>query len=291
MKAQNETIGDLNGDGVEDDADIFQLDITDFFDLTDEEYENEYLNSIIPEEELLNSETPSQDAFITGNETEADNLRHLQSTPTSFDWRDHGALGPIKRQGSCGACYSFSAAATLESQYYIKYGQMLDLSEQQIINCNPYSTGCRGGNIALVFRYLQNSAGLGLESETRYVQRKEICSQVKPAVKVKQMLWAGTKDEAKIAAFLVKNGPLSIAINANLFKYYKGGIMKYNSSQCNSRNLNHAVNIVGYGVSRLGTKYWIVRNTWGPTWGENGYLRVKWGTCGVNQYVMGAVIE
>jgi len=89
----------------------------------------------------------------------------------------------------------------------------------------------------------------------------------------------------------MKHGALSIAINASMFNYYSKGIMNYPDSICNPSKLNHAVNIVGFGVSSRGTKYWIVRNTWGPYWGEDGYVRVARGKCGVNTFVMTGVIE
>jgi cathepsin F len=289
LKYRNET--GLPETVADDDDETLNMDITDFFDLTDEEYEKNYLNNLVPQEEMDIASKPSNSSYITGNETEDDRLRHLAALPPSFDWRERGALTPIRQQLWCGACYAFSAASNVESQYFIKYGRLVELSEQQIMNCNSYGAGCSGGNIYLTFKFLSRYHGLGLRSSTRYIARKEACYMTTPVAKVKDVLTAGTKDEHYIASMLVNRGPLSIAINAHLFKYYRGGIMSYSNAVCNPMALNHAVNIVGYGTSRTGIKYWIVRNTWGPTFGEKGYLRVAWGTCGVNQYVMTSVIE
>jgi cathepsin F len=269
--------------------DSMENDISSFFDLTDEEYERMYMTTVVPEEDLQLSANPSENSFITGNETEADKLRHLEAIPSSYDWRSKGVVSPVRAQGLCGACYAFSAASNIESQYAIKTGRLLDLSEQQIVNCNPYAVGCHGGNVGLAIKYV-TTAGLGLETSDRYVARKEMCSRVAPVVRVQSVKYAGTKDENYIAAMLVKYGPLATAINARMFKYYSRGIMKYSTYQCSPYALNHAVNIVGYGVSG-GVKYWIIRNTWGPRWGENGYLRVAWGTCGVNSFVVTAILE
>jgi cathepsin F len=287
-KAKNDTATDVK-DGDVDAEDSLELDITAFFDLTDEEFERQYLSTEVPDEEQEMAAQPSENSFITGNETDADHLRHLQSVPSAFDWRSKGVVGPVRQQGSCGGCYAFSAAANLESQHAIKTGRLLSLSEQQIINCNPYAVGCHGGNVGLAFRYLIKTPGLGLSSSLRYIARKEVCTTIAPAVKVKNVLFAGTKNEDYIASFLMKHGPLSIAMNANMFKFYRKGIMQYSAATCSSRQLNHAVNIVGFGVSG-GVKYWIVRNSWGPHWGESGYVRVARGTCGVNAYVMTGVI-
>jgi cathepsin F len=273
------------------DNDTLTLDVTGFFDLSQDEFEHGYLTTSVSEDDAIAS-SPNEEYFITGNETETEKLRHLESLPENFDWREFGAVSPVKTQRSCGACYAFSSVANLESLYYIKYNKTINLSEQQIVNCNPYSVGCNGGNVALVFKYLINrSSGLGLEKSARYVARKETCAHIEPVVKVKKIVYAGTKNEDYIASFLMKHGVLSIALNASMFNYYSRGIMNYPDTICSPRKLNHAVNIVGFGISARGVKYWVVRNTWGPTWGEDGYVRIARGTCGVNSYVMTGVIE
>jgi cathepsin F len=275
------------------DNDTLLLDVTMFFDLTQEEFENQYFTF-----KGTDNETNLLDEFVeknytNGNETESEKLRHLEETPEAWDWREHGAASPIKHQRTCGACYAFSVVANLESVYYIKYGERINLSEQQIVNCNPLSNGCKGGTLPATFKWLikLKDQGLGLEKDSRYLSRREVCQKIAPAIKVVAVKYANTKDPDLVADFIHKHGVVSSGINAAMFRFYKGGIMTYNDKLCKDSRLNHAVNIVGYGISRTGVKYWIIRNTWGPDWGEDGYLRVARGTCGSDTLVMSAVIE
>jgi cathepsin F len=224
--------------------------------------------------------------------TEEEKLRHLGGIPETFDWRDYDAVSPVKHQRTCGACYAFSVVANLESLYYVKYGRLINLSEQQILNCAP-NGGCKGGTLPATFRYLMKHKDvLGLEKEAPYLARREVCRRVsEPAINVTGIVYAGTTEEDLIASFLINHGVVSIGINGSMFFYYSKGIMNYSEKHCKRSKLNHATNIVGFGISRHGVKYWVVRNTWGPTWGEGGYVRVARGTCGVNQLVMTGVID
>jgi cathepsin F len=265
-----------------------QLGVTEFFDLTEEEYEKQFLNLNVPEEELKLSATPSSDSFIT-SDNESDHLRHLQSTPKSFDWRDKGVVTSVKNQGSCGSCFSFAVSANLESLYAMKNKKLLDLSEQQIVNCDKLDYGCNGGFMANTYKYIKSAGGMGLESSLKYVARKTTCKNIKKVLTVSGHKFAGSKVDANIAAFLYKTGPLAAAVNANMFKYYKGGVMKYSSSMC-STAVNHAITLVGYGATTAGAKYWIIKNSWGASWGEKGYIRLAWGTCGINTYVLSGVL-
>ena len=288
LEARKETEDD-NQDIEESEDDRMKLGVTDLFDLSDEEYEKQYMGYSVPEDEVTISGTPSEESFIITNETDSDTIRNLQSVPTSFDWRDKGVVGVVKNQGSCGCCYAFSVAANIESLYAIKHGELLNFSEQQILNCDSSQKGCNGGVIGRSFDYIKNSNGLGLTSSLKYVARKQSCSNIKGVAKVIGKKYAGSYNEDSIARFLFRNGPLSAAVNAKYFKYYRGGIMKYSTYLCGN-SLNHAVTIVGYGVSSTGTKYWIVKNSYGKNWGENGYVRIARGTCSINRYVLTGVI-
>ena len=278
-----------NQDIEEIEEDRIKLGVTDLFDLSDEEYEKQYLDFSIPEDEISKSEIPSEETFINSNENESDNLRNLQTIPTSFDWRNKGVVGVVKNQGICGCCYAFSAVGNIESLYAIKHGELLNFSEQQILNCDPSHKGCNGGIIGRVFDYLKNSNGLGLTSSLKYISRKQTCSIIKGVAKVLGKKYVGSNNEDSIARFLFKNGPLSAAVNAKYFRFYRGGIMKYSKTLCGN-SLNHAVLIVGYGVSSNGTKFWIVKNSYGKNWGENGYVRIARGTCSINRYVLSGII-
>jgi cathepsin F len=268
--------------------DALQLGITEFFDISDEEYERQYLTLNIPKEELRLAQTPAMGNFQTSNESEADSARHLQSIPSAYDWRSKGVVTSVKDQGQCGSCYTFAVAANLESQYAIKNKKLLDLSEQQMVNCSKLDYGCNGGMMANTFKYLMGtSTGLGLETSLRYAGRKYTCTAIRGVVKVKSYKFAGSTNNSTIAAFLYKTGPLAIGLNASTFKYYKSGILGHSSGCAGA--INHAVTLVGYGVSS-GVRYWIIKNSWNAKWGEKGYIRLAWGACGANTYVLTGIL-
>jgi cathepsin F len=212
--------------------------------------------------------------------------------PTRFDWRDSGAVSPIRDQQSCGGCWSFSTASNIESMYLIKYKTQYDLSEQNMLNCDPLNKGCAGGSMVNALKELISEGGATTEQAVPYLNTQTTCSTVlmpRPGV-VKSYLKLGTTDEDQIALALYQNGPLAVALYANLLQYYVGGI--FDDPNC-STAMNHAVNLVGYGVDTDGvTVYWIVRNSWGLNWGENGYFRIarRKGMCGINKYVVYSII-
>jgi C1A family cysteine protease len=283
---KNTTVNLTNYD--EDEGDKLDLGETDFFDLTDEEYHEMLLNYTIPEEEIDRASKPSNESFVSPNETDSE-TRHLQSIPVSFDWRQRGAVGVVKHQGGCGVCYAFAVNGNIEGLYAIKYGQLLNFSEQQILNCDNNNYGCAGGIISRTYDYLARSNGLGLQSSLRYTQRKGPCYAIRGVARIIGKRFAGSNNGYTIAAFLVSNGPLAAGVNANMFKYYRGGVMSYSNAQC-AYSINHAVVIVGYGRTNTGINYWIVKNSWGPYWGERGYIRIAWGTCAINKYVLTGIL-
>ena len=283
-------IRNLNDTEIDDsEEDRLHLGVTEFFDLSDSEFQSQYLSYSVSDEELHEAQTPSENNYQTTNETETDNLRHLQVLPASFDWRSRGAVGVVKNQGSCGVCYAFAVTGNIEGLYKIKYGQLLNFSEQQILNCDRANYGCSGGVISKTYDYLTRSNGLGLSSSLRYTQRRSTCTAIRGVARIAGKRFSGSTNSNTIAAMLVNNGPLAAGVNANYFKYYRGGVMSYSSYQCSSR-ISHAVTIVGYGKSANGIDYWIVKNSWGPYWGENGYIRIKRGSCGINSYVLTGIL-
>jgi C1A family cysteine protease len=164
-----------------------------------------------------------------------------------------------------------------------------------MLDCDIYSRGCRGGMATSGFQYIKRSGGLMLRTDYRYFGFKSKCvfNPALVAVKVAGYVSAGTYDESRIKQMLYKLGPLAVAINAGPLQYYTGGVLDISSSRCNPRNLNHAVTLVGYGTTTNGIPYWIVRNSWGPYWGEAGYFRVKQGSgvCGINRFVASAILK
>lgn len=239
-------------------------------------------------------ENPSN-ATSSSISTKSPNLKvNKIAIPRNFDWRELGAVTPVKEQGICGCCWAFSAIGNIEGQFFLKYKQLMDLSVQQLLNCDSINMGCKGGIMHKAFNYLHSSQkGIGQSSEFPYKKFKEQClDSSNPIVKVKGFEFAGSQDEDRIAAFLYSKGPLSAALNGDKLYFYKSGILDLTEQECPKLGINHSVLITGYGEEN-GIKFWNVKNTWGEKWGEQGYFRIKRGkgTCGINQYIVTAVIE
>jgi len=201
----------------------------------------------------------------------------LEALPKSVDWRDHKAVTPVKDQGSCGSCWSFSTTGCLEGAHAIKSGKLLSFSEQQLVDCDPRNAGCDGGLQEDAFKYLEKHYAY-LESDYPYKGRDKKCQYDDKAAKkssgVKVDTWkAITPNNAAQMKKAAAVQPLAISIDAagRQFMNYKRGI--YDGTNIVIR-LDHAVLCVGYGVEN-GTEYWIMKNSWNTSWGEDGYMRVK----------------
>jgi C1A family cysteine protease len=249
--------------------------ITQFFDLTPEEFSRTFLTlqvSVVEKLKAISQSKPDSPK------------RRLVTMPTNYDWRNYGVVGPVKNQGSCGCCWAFSTIATLESQYKIKTGKLYSFSEQQLLDCVTANMGCYGGNIMTAMNFLKNYNGIMLESSYSYLSYQSTCRyNSNYALSLGDIgFYSAYYDEESIRSLLYSVGPLAIYMNAEVLQYYYGGII----TSCPSSSLNHAVVIVGYGTSTSGIDYWIIRNSWGPYWGESGYFRIQRnrGLCGVNQY-------
>lgn len=210
----------------------------------------------------------------------------LTAVPDSIDWRTKGAVTPVKDQGQCGSCWAFSTTGSLEGRDAIATGTLQSYSEQQLVDCD-YSTdgnqGCNGGDMGLAMDYSAKNP-LELESDYPYKAIDGKCSykadkghsKNKGHTNVKQ----NSLPDLKAA---IAQGPVSVAIEADtmVFQFYNGGIL--NSKSCGT-NLDHGVLAVGYG-SENNKPYYIVKNSWGPSWGEQGYLRIAQvdgaGICGI----------
>ena len=264
--------------------------ITKFSDLTSQEFAKTYLNLEFSAEALIN--------------TNPVHIKNSNSAPDSFDWRDKNILPQVKDQQTCGACWAFSLIANLESLYAIEKGEIENFSEQFLIDCDNDESGCNGGLMEFVYSWLKKNGGFMYEKDYPYTNSKGSCQDDSTKyvdMKVTGYNKLGTSyglyspvDEDEMKEFLYENCPLAIALNSTPLKEYIDGIIDLSKYQCSEDGINHAVVVVGYGVdSDTGLKYWIVRNSWGKDWGEDGYFRIARGkgACGVNQYVITATVE
>jgi len=212
---------------------------------------------------------------------------NVTDVPENWDWRDHGAVSHVKNQGYCGSCWAFSAVANIEGQFAIKNERIETFSEQQLVDCDPVDHGCNGGLMDHAFSYLRKIGGLESDETYPYTGISNNCNFDLSKVDVKVTGFQDiSQNEEEIKKVLYENGPLSIAVNATPFHWYSGGIYRPTIRNCNPRDLNHGVTLVGYGVED-GVNFWTIKNSWGTRWGESGYIRLERGTgaCGVNTSV------
>jgi cathepsin F len=254
--------------------------ITKYFDLTQQEFRNIYLN-LRSTPGFQNNGEEYMKALLDGH------------SPDSWDWRNHGAVGPVKDQGDCGSCFSFSTVGNLEGLQAIKSGKIVQYSEQQIVDCDTNDGGCDGGWMESAFEYIKEAGGIETEQDYPYTGEDDTCAFIKKkaVLQVKDKIVNRDMDEKVMKEFLFKNGPLAIALNAESLIDYKSGIIDESSDECYPKTLNHGVTLVGYG-SENGKYFWIVKNSFGADWGEKGYFRIARGkgTCGINTYVTSAVL-
>ncbi|XP_045457968.1 chymomexicain-like [Melitaea cinxia] len=237
--------------------------ITQFADLTPEEFVARHTGYKIGD----------LDGYCTSSEDDLD-LKPVQ-VPEEFDWRSQGKVSPVKNQHDCGSCWAFSTTGNVESAYAIKTGQMLSLSEQQLIDCDKQSTGCTSGLPAYAIKYLQQNGAMS-EDSYPYENSQGQCRFDEQKVQVQVKGCASIQaSEDQLLEKLVQIGPLSITVDSTEVQSYKGGIMT--GDYCRGYQVNHAVLLVGYGKGEDGTPYWLIKNSWGEGWGDKGYFKIHRG--------------
>jgi len=202
--------------------------------------------------------------------------------PTSLDWRSKGAVTKIKNQGGCGSCWAFASTETIESHVQIASGKLLELSPQQITACTPNPDqcggkgGCSGATAELAFDYISKNGGIATAKDYPYTAGKNGhvlggCKK-KPSIATVTGHVKNKENDLDSLMAAVQLGPVAISVDAiHGFEAYTSGIF----DGCKKDAvLDHNVQLVGYGEEK-GNQYWIVRNSWGDTWGESGYIRLK----------------
>ncbi|GMS80613.1 hypothetical protein PENTCL1PPCAC_2788, partial [Pristionchus entomophagus] len=196
--------------------------------------------------------------------------------PDIVDWREKGIVTAVKNQGRCGACWAFSTTGAIEGQLAKSGETLTSLSEQNLVDCSVQNLGCDGGNTALAMNYVKSNGGVDKEASYPYKARQGTCrfssSSVGGEDKGYVGLQRGNEDALKEAVATI--GPISVAIDAshNSFAYYSSGV--YYEPSCSSSALDHAILVVGYGTDPEYGAYWLIKNSWGTSWGEKGYGRM-----------------
>jgi hypothetical protein len=243
--------------------------ITRFSDITEDEFAARYLLSKPRQNHAVDVKVPPFEALKSG---------------VDVNWAGE-LTTPIKNQGYCGSCWAFSATEQIESDYILATGNTEVLAPQQITSCDKTSFGCNGGFTESAYNYVKNAGGIETDASYPYTSGtagitgscKSSSSKFVVGITGYKTVSSSARGESDMASYVASTGPLSVCVDAESWSSYTGGVMKI----CGN-SVDHCVQAVGLNTE-ASTPYWIVRNSWGVTWGEKGYIYLEYGdnTCQV----------
>ncbi|KAM6158128.1 cathepsin W-like [Rhynchocyon petersi] len=281
----------------EEDLGTAEFGVTPFSDLTEEEFDQVYGHQKAPGGVPNISRTAGPEGW-------------QEPAPPACDWRKAAnIIKPIRDQKSCQCCWAIAAAGNIEALWGIKYQQSVEVSVQELIDC------ARCGNVWDAYIAVLNNSGLA--SETEYPFQGDFRAQRCQAQKHKKVAWIQDfimlqEDEQKIAWYLATEGPITVTINKKKLQHYQKGVIKATPATCDPNHVDHSVQLVGFGKTKPALRrqaevpqagpqarppralsYWILKNSWGPSWGEKGYFLLHRGsnTCGITKYPLTARVS
>ena len=242
----------------------YKLGLNRFADLSNDEYRSTFLGTKPRAMNRLSKTKSDRYAPRVGDQL-----------PDAVDWRKEGAVTAVKDQGQCGSCWAFSTICAVEGINKIVTGDLISLSEQELVDCDKtYNEGCNGGLMDYAFEFIINNGGIDSEDDYPYKGYDSTCDTYRKnarVVSIDSYEDVPTYDE-KALKKAVANQPIAVAIEGGgrEFQLYSSGVF---TGRCGTA-LDHGVAVVGYGTE-YGIDYWIVRNSWGASWGESGYIRME----------------
>lgn len=251
--------------------------INDFSDMTFEEFSEQRL--------MKPQECSATNKFTVNEETK------LKAIPDSYEWNNYGIVTPVKNQGSCGSCWTFSTVGSLESHWnLLGKGKNVTFSEQQLVDCAQDfdNNGCKGGLPSHAFEYIRYAGGIESDVTYPYTAKDGQCvfrRQIAVGYVRHGSFNITQGDEVELAERLYNAGPVAVSFQVIAgFKNYQSGVYKVDNCGKGTMDVNHAVLATGYGAEN-GAKFWNVKNSWGAAWGNSGYFKIERGTnmCAIAQ--------